>query len=147
MIDRHRIPITILVCDDNDGDRALTRQTLEDAHVANTLRLVGSAQLLDYLYQRGAYAGETGNAPRPGLILLALNAPDMNGREALAAILADQALHDIPVVVMSSSALDARALGVNAVITKPVTLGGLIDATNVLGRYWLQFVEFPPRAE
>jgi CheY-like chemotaxis protein len=152
MLDRHKIPITILICDDDADDRMLTEQALHDAHIANDLRFVEDGeQLLDYLYQRGEYAGELGLAPRPGLILLDLNMPKLDGRDALKAMKGDPALHDIPVVVLSTSALDADIvrsyqLGVNSFITKPVTFSGLVDAMNVLGRYWLEIVELPPVA-
>jgi len=148
--DKHKIPITILVCDDDEDDRMLTQQALEDAHISNSVRFVEDGeQLLDYLYQRGAYAGETGKAPRPGLILLDLNMPKLDGREALKTIKDDPTLSDIPVVVLSTSRLDedvARSyqLGVNSFITKPVTFTGLVEAMNVLGRYWLEIVELPP---
>ena len=150
MQDKHKIPITILICDDDDDDRALTRQALEDAHISNDLRFVEDGeQLLDYLYQRGEYAGETGAAPRPGLILLDLNMPRMDGREALQRIKGDRTLVDIPIVILTTSGLDADIiksyqLGVNSFITKPVTFSGLVDAMNVLGRYWLEIVELPP---
>jgi CheY-like chemotaxis protein len=150
MQDKHKIPITILICDDDEDDRMLTQQALEDAHISNTLRFVEDGeQLLDYLYQRGAYAGEMGLAPRPGLILLDLNMPKVDGREALKVIKGDKTLHDIPVVVLSTSRLDqdivrSYQLGVNSFITKPVTFSGLVDAMNVLGRYWLEIVELPP---
>jgi CheY-like chemotaxis protein len=149
---QHKIPITILICDDDEDDRMLTQQALEDAHISNSVRFVEDGeQLLDYLYQRGAYAGETGKAPRPGLILLDLNMPKIDGREALKAIKLDPCLKDIPVVVLSTSRLDediARSyqLGVNSFITKPVTFSGLVEAMNVLGRYWLEIVELPPMA-
>jgi CheY-like chemotaxis protein len=152
MQNQHKIPITILVCDDDEDDRMLTQQALEDAHISNSVRFVEDGeQLLDYLYQRGAYAGETGKAPRPGLILLDLNMPKIDGREALKKIKGDPALKDIPVVVLSTSRLDediARSyqLGVNSFITKPVTFSGLVEAMNVLGRYWLEIVELPPAA-
>lgn len=148
--DRHKIPITILICDDDEDDRMLTKRALETAHVSNALRFVEDGeQLLDYLYQRGGYAGETGTAPRPGLILLDLNMPGMGGREALQIIKGDETLSDIPVVVLSTSRLDedvvrSYRLGVNSFITKPVTFSGLVEAMNVLGRYWLEIVEFPP---
>jgi CheY-like chemotaxis protein len=148
--DHNKIPITILVCDDDEDDRMLTQQALEDAHISNDLRFVNDGeQLLDYLYQRGEYAGETGTAPRPGLILLDLNMPKMDGREALKAIKGDKTLHDIPVVVLSTSNLEhdivrSYELGVNSFITKPVTFPGLVAAMNVLGRYWLEIVELPP---
>ncbi len=152
MQDKHRIPITILVCDDDEDDRLLTQQALEDAHISNNLQFVEDGeQLLDYLYQRGKFSGETGKAPRPGLILLDLNMPKMDGREALKTIKGDPTLRDIPVVVLSTSRLDedvARSykLGVNSFITKPVTFTGLVDAMNVLGKYWLEIVELPPGA-
>ncbi len=150
MKDRNKIPITILVCDDDEDDRMLTRQALEDAHISNRIQFVEDGeQLLDYLYQRGAYGGETGEAPRPGLILLDLNMPKLDGREALKTIKEDPTLRDIPVVVLSTSRLDediARSykLGVNSFITKPVTFSGLVEAMNVLGKYWLEIVELPP---
>jgi CheY-like chemotaxis protein len=146
----HKIPITILICDDDEDDRILTQQALEQAHVSNSLRFVEDGeQLLDYLYQRGEFAGETGKAPRPGLILLDLNMPKMGGREALKVIKQDKTLCDIPVVVLSTSRLDeditrSYQLGVNSFITKPVTFSGLVEAMNVLGRYWLEIVELPP---
>jgi len=150
--DRHKIPITILVCDDDEDDRMLTLQALEAAHVSNAVNFVENGeQLLDYLYQRGEYAGENGKAPRPGLILLDLNMPKMDGREALKVIKGDKTLHDIPVVVLSTSRFDqdivrSYQLGVNSFISKPVTFSGLVDAMNVLGRYWLEIVELPPVA-
>ena len=148
--DRHKIPITILICDDDEDDRILTQQALEQAHISNALRFVEDGeQLLDYLYQRGTFAGETGKAPRPGLILLDLNMPGFDGREALKVIKADQMLRDIPVVVLTASRLDqdiirSYQLGVNSFITKPVTFTGLVEAMNILGRYWLEIVESPP---
>ena len=148
--DKHKIPITILICDDDEDDRLLTQQALEDAHISNNLRFVEDGeQLLDYLYQRGEYAGETGSAPRPGLILLDLNMPKMDGREALKVIKGDETLRDIPIVVLSTSGLDqdivrSYQLGVNSFITKPVTFSGFVEAMNVLGRYWLEIVELPP---
>lgn len=147
--EQNKIPITILICDDDADDRLLTQQALENAHISNNLRFVEDGeQLLDYLYQRGRYAGETGEAPRPGLILLDLNMPKMDGREALKVIKGDKTLLDIPIVVLSTSGLDqdivrSYQLGVNSFITKPVTFAGLVEAMNVLGRYWLEIVELP----
>lgn len=150
MQDSHKIPITILICDDDEDDRMLTQQALVDAHISNELRFVEDGeQLLDYLYQRGAFSGETGSAPRPGLILLDLNMPKLDGREALKRLKGDASLYDIPVVILSTSGLDedvirSYQLGVNSFITKPVTFSGLVEAMNVLGRYWLEIVELPP---
>jgi len=125
---------------------------LGDARIANAVRFVDDGEeLLDYLNQRGKYAGEAGNAPRPGLILLDLNMPRMDGREALKLIKDDTMLRDIPVVVLTTSGLDediARTYqsGVNSFITKPVTFPGLVEAMKVLCRYWLRIVELPPEA-
>ncbi len=150
MQDRHKFPITILICDDDDGDRLLMQQALEGAHIVNELRFVeDGGQLLDYLHQRGAYAGETGAAPRPGLILLDLEMLRMDGREVLERIKGDPALADIPLMILTTSRLEADVvesyqLGVNAFVTKPVTFSGLLDAMNVLGRYWLEIVDVSP---
>jgi CheY-like chemotaxis protein len=150
MQDRHKIPITILICDDDEDDRMLTEQALQEAHIANELKFVEDGEdLMDYLHQRAKYAGENGLAPRPGLILLDLNMPKLDGRAALALIKADDKLKDIPVVVLSTSSLDedivrSYKLGVNSFITKPVTFTGLVEAMHVLGRYWLEIVELPP---
>lgn len=146
----HTIPVTILICDDNADDRLRTRQALDVAHVVNRLRFVEDGeQLLDYLYQRGRYAGETGKAPRPGLILLDLRMLKLGGREALRAIKGDPSLADIPVVALTTSEGDegivrGYKLGVNAFIRKPVTFAGLVDAMHGLGRYWLEIVELAP---
>jgi CheY-like chemotaxis protein len=150
MMLEHKIPITILICDDDEDDRMLTQQALERAHISNALHFVEDGeQCLDYLYQRGQFAGEIGLAPRPGLILLDLNMPKLGGREVLTAIKQDPMLLDIPVVVLSTSHHDedivrSYQLGVNSFITKPVTFSGLVEAMNVLGRYWLEIVELPP---
>jgi two-component system response regulator len=146
----HKIPITILICDHDEDARSLTRRALEDAHIVNELKFVNDGeQLLDYLQRRGAYAGETGAAPRPGLILLDLEMPRMHGREALERINDDPTLVDIPVTILTTprrgaDVVDGRRLGVRAFITKPVTFEGLVGAMNVLGGYWLQIVESPP---
>ena len=147
----HMIPITILVCDDDEDDRMLTKLALEGAHISNAVRFVSDgAQLLDYLYQRGAYGGETGAAPRPGLILMDLNMPNIDGRDALRRIKEDPSLKSIPVVVLTTSRLgrdviESYDLGVTAFIQKPVTLSGFLVAMNVLDHYWLEIVELSPR--
>ena len=148
--EKHKIPITILICDDDHDDRMVAQHALEDARVSNELRFVPNAeQLLDYLYQRGTFAGENGAAPRPGLILLDLNTPTTQERDALRHIKQDPTLLDIPVVVLTTSPLDqdivrGYRLGVHSFIMKPVTFSGLVDAMNVLGRYWFEIVELPP---
>jgi len=148
---RSKLSVTILICDDDEDDRFLTAQALGDARVANDLRFVEDGeQLLDYLYQRGAFAGEMGKAPRPGLILLDLHMPRMDGREALMVIKGDPTLRDIPIVVLSTSRFEdeiARTyvFGANSFICKPVTFSKLVDAMHTLGQYWVKIVELPPQ--
>lgn len=140
------IPITVLVCDDGD-DRERTRHALMEAHLSNTVRFVeNGTELLDYLHQRGAYAGETGRAPRPGLILVDLLSPRTDARSALAQIQGDRALRTIPVIDLSSTptAEHLSLPGVTASIRKPVTLAGLLTALGVVDRYRLEIVELPP---
>jgi two-component system, response regulator len=150
MLKGNSIPVMILIADDDEDDRLLTRQALEEAHLSNDVRFVEDGeQLMDYLRRRGQYAGEDGRAPRPGLILLDLNMPKKDGRECLREIKADDDLRDIPVVVLSTSREEediARSyqLGVNSFIAKPVTFTGLVDALKVMGRYWFELVELPP---
>lgn len=151
MLQGNAIPVMILIADDDEDDRLLTKQALEEAHLSNDVRFVEDGeQLMDYLRRRGAYTGENGKAPRPGLILLDLNMPKKDGRECLREIKADDDLRDIPIVVLSTSREEediARSyqLGVNSFIAKPVTFSGLVDALQVMGRYWFELVELPPR--
>lgn len=145
-------PITILMADDDEEDRMLTLKAFELNRVGNTLRFVEDGEdLLDYLYQRGKYEGGEA-APRPGLILLDLNMPRLDGREALAVIKRDPALRRIPVVVMTTSEADqdiARSydLGANSYVTKPVTFESLAQVIKALDQYWFEIVALPERDE
>lgn len=140
--------ITILMADDDEEDRMLTRKAFELNRVGNELRFVEDGEdLLDYLYQRGKYEGGAG-APRPGLILLDLNMPRLDGREALEVIKRDPALRRIPVVVMTTSEADqdiARSydLGANSYVTKPVTFESLAQVIKALDQYWFEIVALP----
>jgi len=139
-------PITILMADDNATDCLMVKDALEKAHLYNDLRFVeNGVDLMDYLQHRGKYKGPF-DAPRPGLILLDLNMPRKDGREALAEIRADPKLADLPVVVMTSSKEDedfwrARNLGANIYLVKPVTFEALINVVNSLGKYWFEILE------
>ncbi len=141
-----RVPITMLLADDNLADCLLVKKALERSRLANVLFIVHDGEeLLDYLYRRGPYAPPV-VAPRPGVILLDLNMPRMDGREALAHIKGDPALCRIPVVVLTASRADEDRyriddLGANAFITKPVTLERLVTAVSSLGSYWFEIVD------
>ena len=141
-------PIAILLADDDEDDRLLTHEALAENRLANDLREVrDGTELLDYLHRRGAYAAP-GAAPRPGLILLDLNMPKMDGREALQQIKADPGLRTIPIVVLTTSQVEEDIyrtydLGVNSFISKPVTFVGLVAAMQAIGRYWFEIVDLP----
>jgi len=141
-------PITILIADDDADDRMMASEALEESRLANDLRFVEDGEeLLDYLYGRGRFAGE-GAAPRPGLILLDLNMPRKDGREALREIKGDPSLRSIPVVVLTTSKAEEDIyrtydLGVNSFITKPVQFESLVEVMKTLGKYWFEIVELP----
>lgn len=140
-----REPIVILMADDDPDDRAMAKEALRESRVANDLRFVEDGEkLMDYLNGRGAYA----DAPTPGLILLDLNMPRKDGREALAEIKKDPELRRIPVVILTTSKaeedmLRGYDLGAASYISKPVTFAGLVDLMQAIGRYWVEFVELP----
>ena len=148
-LDRHGRPVTILLADDDEEDRELTREALEDARLANDMKFVVDGQdLMDYLRRAGSYADPDADAPRPGMILLDLNMPKKDGREALAEIKADESLRMIPVVVLTTSKDEEDVfrtydLGVNSFITKPVTFAGLVEVMRTWTRYWFELVELP----
>ncbi len=125
--------VTILMADDDEDDRELTEEALRTARLHNEVRFVVDGQdLMDYLRREGAYSDPEVDAPRPGIILLDLNMPKKDGREALAEIKADEALRQIPVVVLTTSKDEEDVfrtydLGVNSFITKPVTFAGLVE--------------------
>lgn len=144
-----RTPITILVADDDLEDQMLVKDAFEESRLANTLRFVEDGEaLMDYLYHRGSYS-DRASSPRPGLILLDLNMPKKDGREALMEIKTDPSLRQIPVVVLTTSKAEediyrSYDLGVNSFIIKPVTFTALVELVKVLSLYWFEIVDLPP---
>jgi CheY-like chemotaxis protein len=140
--------LTILLADDDEEDRELARDALQDARLANEMRFVYDGQdLLDYLYHDGRWT-DPATAPRPGIILLDLNMPKKDGREALAEIKADGSLRGIPIVILTTSKDEADVLrtydlGVSSFITKPVTFTGLVEVMRTWSDYWFEIVELP----
>jgi two-component system response regulator len=145
-------PITILMADDDPDDRQLTKEAFEEAKLANDLRFVeDGVELLDYLHRRGKYA-DPASSPRPGLILLDLNMPRKDGREALQEIKQDARFRAIRVVVLTTSKaeediLRTYNLSAASYITKPVTFESLVDVVKTLGKYWLEIVELPENGD
>lgn len=144
----NRKSITILLADDDADDRMMASDALEESRLANDLRCVEDGEeLMDYLHHRGKYAPPN-DAPRPGLILLDLNMPRKDGREALKEIKAEPELRSIPVIVLTTSKAEEDIyrtydLGVNSFITKPVNFESLVAVMKALGKYWFEIVELP----
>jgi CheY-like chemotaxis protein len=146
----HNGSLTILLADDDEDDRVLTAGALKRSRLLNDIRFVVDGEdLIHYLHREGRYAEGGEPAPRPGLILLDLNMPKLDGREALARIKGDPELRRIPVVVLTTSKAEedivrAYDLGVNSFISKPVTFEELATAMQTLAVYWFELVELPP---
>jgi len=146
--DRRR-PLTILIADDDVEDQMLLADAFGESQLVNDLRFVEDGeQLLEYLRQRGRYT-DPATAPRPGVILLDLNMPRKDGREALQEIKADPTLRQIPIIVLTTSRAEedifrSYDLGVNSFITKPVSFGAMVELLQALRKYWFEIVELPP---
>ncbi len=141
-------PLVILMADDDADDRLLAQDAMQESRVLNELHFVeDGVQLLNYLRGDGNFSDRT-LYPMPGLILLDLNMPKMDGREALAEIKADRRLRRIPVVILTTSKAEEDMVkgydqGAASYITKPVTFDALVELMRTLGKYWVEFVELP----
>ncbi len=146
---RNATPITILVADDDADDRMLIGDAFEESLLQNRVDFVEDGeQLLAYLRREGEYEKHQGES-YPGVILLDLNMPRMDGRTALKVIKEDANLCRIPVVILTTSKAEediirTYGLGVSSFITKPVTFDGLIEVVKAIGRYWVEIVALPP---
>ena len=140
--------ITILLADDDPDDRQLTRDAFAENRLVNELVCVEDGEeLMDFLHRRDRY-NQLQDMPLPGLILLDLNMPRKDGREALKEIKANPQFRRIPIVVLTTSKaeediLRSYDLGVNSYVTKPVTFKSLVELIKVLGQYWFEVVELP----
>ena len=143
-----RRPIVILLADDDEEDRMLACDALAESRLSNYITCVTDGEdLMDYLHCRGKYAPPA-EAPRPGLILLDLNMPKKDGREALREIKSDPDLRQISVVVLTTSKAEEDIYssydsGASSFISKPVSFEGLVDVMKGLGRYWFEIVDLP----
>jgi len=137
--------VDILMAEDDPEDQMLVREAFEEAHLGNRLVTVNNGEeLLDYLHRRPPYE----DAVPPDIILLDLNMPRKDGREALEEIKATPSLRHIPIVILTTSGaqediLRSYDLGVSSYIRKPVTFDKLIAVATALGRYWFEIVELP----
>ncbi len=143
-----RKTITVLMAEDDPEDRMFAEDAWNEAMIANELHFVEDGEeLMDYLRRKGKYSDSDGS-PLPGLILLDLNMPKKDGREALAEMKEDPILRRIPVVILTTSEAEEDILRsydmcVQGYITKPVEFTSLVDILKTLGKYWFEIVELP----
>ena len=141
----HSQTFDILLVEDDPGDAGLTKAALAQARILCQLHHVSDGvEAMAFLRRQGIHA----NAPTPHLVLLDLNMPRMGGREVLAAMRGDEILHKIPVVVLTTSDVEADIetsyeLGANSFITKPVDIDQFIDSIKAVGDYWFSIVRLP----
>ncbi|MBV5305393.1 MAG: response regulator [Desulfobulbaceae bacterium] len=141
-------PITILLVEDDPAHAEIVRRNFEKSRIANHLTHVSDGQAaLDYLYCREPFSDPL-KAPRPGLILLDLRLPKIDGLEVLKIIKADAALEQIPVVILTTSNTEtdlvrAYAGGANSYLVKPVDFTQFVELMDVLGYYWLVWNKSP----
>jgi CheY-like chemotaxis protein len=148
-MDEKKQSVVILMADDDEDDRLMAKEAFAEVKLLNDFHTVEDGEeLIDYLKRRGIYA-DPKFSPRPGIILLDLNMPKKDGRQALKEIKADPSLRHIPIVVLTTSKaeediLRSYDLGVNSFIIKPVTFDQLVDTMKTLTKYWFEIVELPP---
>ena len=138
----------ILLAEDNEHDVELTLNALAENRLANEVVVVrDGAEALDYLYRRGGYRlREEGN---PVVLLLDLKMPKVDGLEVLRQVKQDDALRQMPVVMLTSSReerdlVESYRLGVNAYVVKPVEFSRFVEAVRELGVFWAVINEAPP---
>jgi CheY-like chemotaxis protein len=149
---RDKKPVTILIADDDPDDRAMIKEAFEENLLRNVLHFVENGEeLMNYLNRSGKYS-DTVEYPMPGLILLDLNMPRKDGREALEEIKSSPQLSHIPIIILTTSKTEediikSYNLGVNCFISKPVKFVDLVQVTKTLGRFWLEIVTLPSERE
>ena len=144
----HRRPIDILLVEDNADHAALTMRALREGHLLNEIFWVKDGQeALDFLDRAGRYAAPA-PAPRPGLILLDIRLPKLNGHEVLRHIKSDPVLRSIPVVMLTTSERDDEInacyeAGVNSYVSKPVKFADFVQTIKSLKLYWTMVNHLP----
>jgi CheY-like chemotaxis protein len=141
-------PIVILLVEDDPAHAEIVRRNFENFRIANTLVHVEDGQAaLDYLFRQGIYSDPL-SSPAPGLILLDLRLPKVDGIEVLKAVKADSRLNGIPVVILTTSSAEAdiaRAYDshANSYLVKPVDFPQFVELMDSLGYYWLAWNQHP----
>jgi CheY-like chemotaxis protein len=142
-------PILILLVEDNPDHVLIIKRALELNNVLNEVRVVEDGQeALDYLYRRGRYADPEA-APRPGLILLDIKLPKVDGFEVLKQIKSDPMLKMIPIIMLTSSEQEADVVrsylnGANSYIVKPIRFTEFVEKVREVKLYWIMVNTLPP---
>ena len=140
--------IPILLAEDDPDDIEITHRAFKKGNISNPLYIVRDGEeALEFLRNEGRYTDKK-LAPRPGLILLDLNMPRVDGREVLKIVKNDSSLRRIPIIVMTTSKHEKDVLcsydyGANTYITKPLNFNDFIEALQIVGKYWLGIAEIP----
>lgn len=140
--------ITVLYAEDDSDDQFLLKDAWEENKIINPLHIVNDGvELLEYLNNEGKFS-DSKKYPLPGVILLDLNMPRMNGSEVLEKIKKNKRFKNIPVTVLTTSKAEedifrSYNLGVNSFITKPVSFEGLVKIVSAFGKYWFEIIELP----
>jgi CheY-like chemotaxis protein len=140
-------PFAVLMAEDDENDIVATKRAWKKHHIANPLYVVNNGEeCLDFLHQRGKYA-DPGMAPRPGIVLLDIKMPKMDGLVVLKNIREDPDLRRMPVVILTTSKAEEDRfrgydLGANAYIVKPVGFSNFSNAVKTISLFW-QLVELP----
>jgi len=141
-------PMIVLLVEDDEAHAEIVRRNFEDSRMANILRHVSDGQAaLDYLYQRNEFS-DPSQAPRPGIILLDLRLPKVDGLEVLKSIKTDPLFSSIPVVILTTSKAEmdmvkAYSLHANSYLVKPVDFTQFTKLMETFGYYWLAWNKFP----
>jgi CheY-like chemotaxis protein len=135
--------VDVLLVEDDPGDVLMTKEAFEHYKLRNVLHVVTDGeQALQFLRRTGGYA----DAPRPGLILLDLNLPRLDGLEVLAELKADPVLKVIPVVILTTSqaqqdVLRSYALHANAYVSKPVDFETFMEVIRQIDNFFVTVVK------
>ena len=148
LVKRLKKDVPILIAEDDEEDREIIREAFDECMLTNDLIFVNDGEeLMQYLLRCGKYAA-TPEYTTPGIILLDLNMPRKDGRQALVEIKTNAELCKIPVIILTTSkeeedVIKTYKLGVNSFVIKPVTYSALVNVMKSIGNYWLEIVELP----
>ena len=141
-------PIVILLVEDDEAHAEIVRRNFETCRMANRLLHVTDGEMaLDYLYRRQNFA-DPAKSPRPGIILLDLRMPKLDGLEVLKTIKADNDLKTIPVVILTTSKAEedmvsAYSHHANSYLVKPLSFADFSKLMETFGYYWLAWNQYP----